>query len=797
MSTLGGFNGIVAHRRPRSNRLRAAAIAVIVAIAGSTAGVAPLTVTSVVDAAPPAPAALGTCTTDLSTPRLNALFGGQVDEYGGLDALRAFPLPDGRTLWLFQDAFFAPTGRVDTLATARFAHNAALVQTGTCFRALHGPSSTSDRCPNTGTASYVGGALTVNCSRWFWPMGGAIDSEGYLAVFYALFGNATGQGANFGAAADGVWLARIDPNTLEVVSFLPAPDDDGTLLYGWSVATDGAFSYLFANSYDQFNVPDRTSPAPSRNYLARVPAGRFDLMPEYWNGTSFSPDRSAAQPIASGLPGMGGRTPYSMQPRLIDGVWVSVTKLNDWFGADLAVDTAPAPQGPWTRMRTMAMPTKTIDGTTNNYLPHLLPWRSALGNLVVTVSHNAWEMNPVAYADPTLYRPTFFEVEAPPTMPSPTIAATTAQLGFVASTPRRALDTRVGDGRPNASSLGAGEIRRVPIGMLVAPGAEVAAVDLIGVDPRAAGFLTAFACDQPRPWASNLNLAAAVTQAAFALVELSAAGEICVFSSVPVDLVVDVFGSYVDRSVPGASSFTSSNPSRLLDTRASRSPTVPGVPLRIRVGDGTGSVTGVAINLAATEPLGGGYLTAYPCDRPPPSTSNLNVLAGETLSNHAQVAVSAAGELCVVSNIATHVVIDLLGTFTTSTAGWWYRAAAPTRLADSRDGTGLPVGPITRFVFSAAAVPANSHPALTAVPDAARALVVTAVAVDPRAAGWLTVAPCDDATAYDTVALNTTAGRTTANLTVVPTPRTSGRDVCVFSMMAADHLLDLSGWFEA
>jgi hypothetical protein len=69
------------------------------------------------------------------------------------------------------------------------------------------------------------------------------------------------------------------------------------------------------------------------------------------------------------------------------------------------------------------------------------------------------------------------------------------------------------------------------------------------------------------------------------------------------------------------------------------------------------------------------------------------------------------------------------------------------------------------------------------------------VAVDPRADGWLTVAPCLDDTSYATVALNTTAGRTTANLTVVPTRAASGRDVCMFSMMAAQQVLDLAGWY--
>lgn len=759
---------------------------------------------AIADPTPPprASAAAGTCSAGTDTANLNALFAGQVDEYVGLDGLRAFPLPDGRVLWLAQDVFFSPSGiRLSSLSAARFAHNAALIQTGNCFRSIHGPSASTDRCPNTGTASYVGGALTNNCSRWFWPMGGSMASDGTLAVFYAVVGNARGEGADTGAAADGVWIARIDPTTLHVVSFLPAPADDGTLLYGWSVDTTGDYSYLFGHSYDQFNLPDRTSPAASQNFVARVPAGRFDLLPEYWDGAAWSTDRSAARPInGDGATLLGGGAPYAMQPRLIDGVWMSVTKVNEWFGWELAIDTAAEPQGPWTRVRTMSVPTKTLDGSTNNYMPHLLPWRSPLGNLVVTISHNAWRRDRVADASPTLYRPTFFEVEPPASMATPTLSPITEPLGFVASTPRRAFDSRSGAAAPAAGT------RRVRLAGLVAPGTEVVAVDIVGVDPQANGFMTVFACDRPQPWASNLNFTAGFTQASFAIVEVSAADEICVYSSAAAHLVVDVFGSYVARDRGGgggASSFTSTDRRRLLDTRSGGMPTVAGVPIRIRVDSvappgapATGPPTAVAINIAATEPQAAGYVTAYPCDRPAPSTSNLNVAAGQTLSNFAQVAVSGNRELCIVSNIATHVVVDLVGSFSAAADGWWYRPVEPTRLADSRVGVGMPVGPMTRFVFGRPAPMANSRPSLAAVPDSARALVVTAVAVDPQADGWLTVAPCDDTTGYGTVAINAGAGRTTANLSVVSTPLTSGVDVCMFSMMAAHHLLDLSGWYE-
>ena len=99
---------------------------------------------------------------------------------------------------------------------------------------------------------------------------------------------------------------------------------------------------------------------------------------------------------------------------------------------------------------------------------------------------------------------------------------------------------------------------------------------------------------------------------------------------------------------------------RLLDTRRTGGLVRQGQPQRIWVEPGT---TAVAINLAATEAADAGFVTAYPCDQPVPATSNLNVVAGQTLSNHAQVAVSPQGELCIVTSMTTHLVVDLVGAF--------------------------------------------------------------------------------------------------------------------------------------
>ena len=157
--------------------------------------------------------------------------------------------------------------------------------------------------------------------------------------------NELGSGAAATAHPVAMWLARLDAATLDLISFAPAPASDGDVAYGSAVESDGSFSYLFGWSYDQFNLPDPTSPPPSQLFVARVPLGRFDLQPTYWNGVDWVASRAAAVAISTAPSG----STNPMQPRLIDGMWISVVKANDWNGSTLRTSTPlrlPRGRGP-------------------------------------------------------------------------------------------------------------------------------------------------------------------------------------------------------------------------------------------------------------------------------------------------------------------------------------------------------------------------------------------------------------------------------------------------------------------
>src|SRR5262249_41043296 len=155
------------------------------------------------------------------------------------------------------------------------------------------------------------------------------------------------------------------------------------------------------------------------------------------------------------------------------------------------------------------------------------------------------------------------------------------------------------------------------------------------------GFVTVYPCGSARPLASNLNFTPGthVPNAVMSLV--GQGGAVCFYAQVDVHLVVDVEGYFG----PG-SPYSSLVPARLLDTRAG-SPTIDGedagggkIPgggvLQLQV-TGRGGVpadaTAVALNVTATNGVGPGFVTVFPCGASQPLASNLNFVAGEIIPN--------------------------------------------------------------------------------------------------------------------------------------------------------------------
>lgn len=319
------------------------------------------------------------------------------DPLVGADYQRAFPLPDGRVLWLFQDAFLATSGG------PRLVHNVGLLQSRRCFQLLR--TGTPDA-----PAPYLLSDLTARFQRWFWPLGGTIGANGDLQVFVAEM-REHGSGYLDHTEPVATWLVSIDSHDLTVIEARPAPDASSAL-YGWSVVSHGDHTYLYGHCYRQFGWDlFAFGDPPFRGHdracgpnvtLARTPRGQLGAPPEYWDGSAWNTDPGAAVAV---IP-QDGRWLNPSQVALFDGRFVAVTKVGDWWGDTIYLDVAPTPAGPW---RTYGVVTIRPEcERCNTYFASIVPYGSDATSYVIGVSTNTWDGDDLEH-----YTPTFFRVPAP------------------------------------------------------------------------------------------------------------------------------------------------------------------------------------------------------------------------------------------------------------------------------------------------------------------------------------------------------------------------------------------------
>jgi hypothetical protein len=133
-------------------------------------------------------------------------------------------------------------------------------------------------------------------------------------------------------------------------------------------------------------------------------------------------------------------------------------------------------------------------------------------------------------------------------------------------------------------------------------------------------------------------------------------------------------------------------PSRLLDTRDAtgghKGRLAAGETFQLTVSgmaDVPGNASAVALNVTAVSPVGDGFLSAWPCGGPEPTTSNLNFVGGQIVANSVMVGVGANGRVCLKSSVATDALADVSAWFDGTSP---FAPLAPDRLVDTRSGLG-------------------------------------------------------------------------------------------------------------
>lgn len=408
------------------------------------------------------------------------------------------------------------------------------------------------------------------------------------------------------------------------------------------------------------------------------------------------------------------------------------------------------------------------------------------------------------------------------------VSATFAPVFQSFAEPVRLFDTRPGntgvleDSADESTRFAPGEVRRyVPGPSVGAPGDAVLAVNVVAVNPSANGYLQVFPCagtGTAPPAASFLNYAAGITVANNGTVALDGSGGICVLSSQSANVIVDTTGY-----LPAGSFTALAEPVRLVDSRGGQLgaleraggtvgadisvPLVGGVPWRFVVTGANGiptSVAALAMNIAAVNPAGGGFMTVYPCASEataPPAASTLNYRAGGAIANGAVVATSADGGICVLSSQSAHVILDTTGYFPTTR---FTALAAPVRLIDSRAGqTGAleqPGGTVGADISVPLAANTPWRFIVTGangIPATVKGLALNLVAVGPAGGGFITVYPCaSEATAVPASStINYRPGGTIANGAIVAPSADGG--ICVLSSQTTNVIIDTTGYFPA
>ena len=360
--------------------------------------------------------------------------------------------------------------------------------------------------------------------------------------------------------------------------------------------------------------------------------------------------------------------------------------------------------------------------------------------------------------------------------------------GFNPTRPQRLIDTRDGTGGLTAP-VAAGCVLRIDTALIAEIPAEAHALSLsvTSVDAARLGYLTVYPCAAPRPGTSNINNRLGVAAANNVVVALDSTRAVCIFSYATTNVVVDLFGWFGSSGLQ----YVDVAPVRALDTRSAPRPDsgagrmLANTPYTLPLAGVwvPAEAEAVVANLTVASPLGPGFLIAYPCGTQPPLASNVNFLAVEDRAGSTMVGLGPAGDLCLLSNVDVHVVVDISAYFEPARFGpkTAVQPSAGVRLIDSRNGTGGWTTPM------AAGEVRSFDPTPTSPGDSVYAASLNVIATEAAGAGHLRVFPCSGVTPLVS-SLNFPASGEATNLITVST----GRDglICVFASVATQVVID-------
>jgi alpha-tubulin suppressor-like RCC1 family protein len=354
---------------------------------------------------------------------------------------------------------------------------------------------------------------------------------------------------------------------------------------------------------------------------------------------------------------------------------------------------------------------------------------------------------------------------------------------YTTVSPVRVLDTRTSGG-----PVGGGGTVTLDLASRVPTTATAVVLNVTGVTPTANTFVTVYPGGTTRPNASNLNLVPNDTRPNQVTVALGNNRTVSLYNNAgSVHLVADLAGYYATAA---GAKFTALSPDRALDTRVTGNPPGPGGSVVLNLANRIPvSATSVTFNLTATGGNASTFVTAFPTGSSLPNASNLNVPAGDTRANLVTVAVGTNRQVTLFNNAGgIHLIADLTG-FYTPDYGAFFVPVAPSRVLDTRNGTGT--GGLTYPLAQGETLAVDL--ANKALPATTTGVIANITGVDATGGTYVTAWPLYELQPLASN-LNLSPGQTVPNSAVVAFTRAHG--FTLYNNAGNVHMIaDLAGVF--
>lgn len=222
----------------------------------------------------------------------------------------------------------------------------------------------------------------------------------------------------------------------------------------------------------------------------------------------------------------------------------------------------------------------------------------------------------------------------------------------------------------------------------------------------------------------------------------------------------------------------------------------------------TTGIDSVVINVTAVAPTAGGWLTVFPSDAALPRTSNVNYSAAQTIANQVTAKLGSGGGLYIRpsqgalgSTGLTHVLVDIVGWFTTPTAtGGSFTAVNPQRILDTRtpligECSSTPTGATS--TAECATITANTPKTIKiagrgGIDGAAGAAAINLTSLGQPAEGYLQLWPSDQAQPNTSV-MNYRPDQTLSAFAV--SQLSADGKITIMASTTMHLLIDTAGWY--